>query len=85
MAIGDETLADDVLEALDFVEPEPPPPIPPTPTAVMLVDLHFQHCRWPLWKLSDEPLKWYCGIGREGAGPYCPEHTRLAKSPRNGE
>ena len=85
MAIGDEALADDVLEALDFAEPEPLPLLPPTPTAVTLVDLHFQHCRFPLWNLRDEQPKWYCGIGRQGAGPYCPEHTRLAKSPRNGE
>ena len=85
MPVGDEALVEDVLDALDFAEPEPEPPIPPTPTAVMLVDLHVDSCRWPLWTLSSEKWKYYCGIGRQGAGPYCPEHTRRAKSPRIGE
>ena len=85
MAICDEALDDDVLEALDFVEPEPPPPTPPTPTAVMLVDLHFQHCRFPLWGDHKEAYKFFCGEARCGVGPYCAEHTRRAIAPRNGE
>lgn len=47
---------------------------------VKLVDLHPLHCRWPLGDV-DSPSFGFCGVRREGAGPYCCEHEGVAYAP----
>lgn len=54
---------------------------PPTETAIglRLVDLGFQHCRWPLAMSESEHT--FCGAQRAGEGSYCAAHHARAVSP----
>lgn len=49
----------------------------PGSRCLSLMDRGPSHCKWPI----GDPLKpgfFFCAADRDGIGPYCPEHARLA-------
>jgi GcrA cell cycle regulator len=51
-----------------------PPPIPPT-GPIVLMDLRYDSCRWPI---NDGNPFLFCGKPRRENSPYCEEHRRKA-------
>jgi GcrA cell cycle regulator len=57
--------------------PEPhPEPEAPSATAVTIVGLTEDTCRWPLWNHDGSGERLYCGA--RAIGRYCAYHTHIA-------
>lgn len=71
----------------------PKPELPPAPAAPratlvaskpvgLFADEAKGRCKWPLWAFGENgaPEFLVCGAKRDGEGPYCAGHARMARS-----
>ena len=54
-----------------------PAPLPLANSAITMMDLKANHCRWPLNDAVDEEFI-FCGDNRVSGKPYCVEHCAAA-------
>lgn len=46
-----------------------------------IMDLRADTCRWPVWDMSRDAARVYCGASAPNGGPYCECHRRVAYRP----
>jgi len=60
-----------------------PAPLPLATSAITMMDLKANHCRWPLNDAADEEYL-FCGDNRAPGKPYCVEHCAAAYAKPKG-
>ena len=63
-------------EGVGVLEPDPEPE--PPSRGVLLIDLEWSHCRWPIAELGAKAYR-YCGEAKDDlGGSYCRAHRLMS-------